>query len=656
MNAAVENPGLPGPVERACLIRAVEERLLRLFAEGKVAGTTHTCIGQELSAVMLAASLDPTRDVIVSNHRCHGHYVAWTDDVEGLIAEVMGKKTGVCGGIGGSQHLCGRRFYSNGIQGGIVPVTTGMAFANKLAGGGGIAVVCMGDGTLGEGVVYESFNIAAKWGLPLLALLENNRYAQSTSQSETLAGDICARAEAFGWRTYQADTWDFVALEKTLRAAVAQVRSTQAPVLVRVDTYRLAAHSKSDDNRDPQEIAAHAARDPINHALAARSLPVQAAYDAARQRVEKAVAAADGIAPEPLNAAYVPAAAQSAAAAPLQWRAVDLVAGSQLDAINRALRDWLADDPRVLLMGEDIRAPYGGAFKVTRGLSDQFPERVFNTPISEAGIVGVGNGLALSGWRPIVEIMFGDFLSLCFDQLVNHAAKFAGMYNNQVRAPLIVRTPMGGGRGYGPTHSQNLEKHFVGTPGLNVIVLHGRADIGAMYAALRGFDGPMVIIENKLLYAARCDTPVPAHFRLEQSAAQFPTTRLLPKGQADITVVVFGRLSVVAEKVIANLYDKDEISVELIMPLRVSPFDAAPVLESVRRTGKLLVIEEGAEGFDLASEVIATVCIADKGSRPLKVRRLAARAVPIPSAMELERQVLPGEAEISAACLELFDA
>jgi 2-oxoisovalerate dehydrogenase E1 component len=650
MNAVIDRPGPLSPVERACLIRAVEERLLRLFAEGKVAGTTHTCIGQELSAVMLAASLDPSRDVIVSNHRCHGHYVAWTDDVEGLIAEVMGKKTGVCGGIGGSQHLCGRQFYSNGIQGGIVPVTTGMAFANKLGGGGGIAVVCIGDGTLGEGVVYESFNIAAKWGLPLLVVLENNRYAQSTSQSETLAGDICARAAAFGWRTYHADTWDFTTLEKVLGAAVAEVRSTQTPVMVRVDTYRLAAHSKSDDNRDPEEIAAHAARDPINYALAAGSLPVQAAYDAARQRVEMAVAAADSVAHEPLSAAAVPAATAS------QWRALEPVAGTQLDAINRALRDWLADDPRVLLMGEDIRAPYGGAFKVTRGLSDQFPDRIFNTPISEAAIVGVGNGLALSGWRPIVEIMFGDFLSLCFDQLVNHAAKFAGMYNDQVRAPIIVRTPMGGGRGYGPTHSQNLEKHFVGTPGLNVIVLHGRAAIGGMYSALRGFDGPMLIIENKLLYGARCDTPVPAHFRLEENAELFPTTRLYPKSLPDLTVVVFGRLSVVAEKVIANLYDNDEISIELIMPLRVSPFDPAPVLESVRQTGKLLVIEEGAEGFDLAAEVISTVCIAATGSRPLKVRRLAAKAVPIPSAMELERQVLPGETEITAACLELFDA
>ena len=148
-------------LELAVLIRAVEERLLRLFAEGKVAGTTHTCIGQELSAVMLADSLDRERDIIFSNHRCHGHFIAWTGDVEGLIAEVMGRRTGVCRGIGGSQHLCGRQFFSNGVQGGIVPVSAGIAYAQKLSQSGGIVAVCVGDGTLGEGVVYETFNIAS---------------------------------------------------------------------------------------------------------------------------------------------------------------------------------------------------------------------------------------------------------------------------------------------------------------------------------------------------------------------------------------------------------------------------------------------------------------------------------------------------------------
>src|SRR6185437_10396616 len=139
--------------------------------------------------------------------RCHGHYLAWTDDVEGLIAEVMGKRTGPCAGIGGSQHLCGRQFFSNGIQGGIVPVAAGIALGQRLARQGAVTAVCIGDGTLGEGVVYEVLNLSVRWSLPLLIVLENNGYAQSTAQSETLAGDICARAAAFGMTTLHANTW-----------------------------------------------------------------------------------------------------------------------------------------------------------------------------------------------------------------------------------------------------------------------------------------------------------------------------------------------------------------------------------------------------------------------------------------------------------------
>ncbi len=638
-------------LQRAYLIRLVEERLLALFSEGKLAGTTHTCIGQELSAVLLAESLDPQRDVIFSNHRCHGHFIAWTDDVEGLIAEIMGMNAGVCTGIGGSQHLCGRRFFSNGVQGGIVPVSAGLAFAQKLAGEQGVVAVCIGDGTLGEGVIYETFNMAAKWGLPLLILLENNHYAQSTHQSETLAGDICARAAAFGIRTFSGNTWEHGALGDTLRTAVDLVRSQSIPVFVRVDTYRLAAHSKGDDNRDCAEIAEFTARDPVNTWLNAANNADLADSAAARSRVDRAVSLAASGQPRDVKPATVSVRAVSPGR-----RAMQAESGTQLDAINRALHDWLDADPRAIILGEDIRSPYGGAFKATRGLSDRFSDRVFNAPISEAAIVGVGNGLALSGARPIVEIMFGDFLTLCCDQLVNHAAKFKSMYAEKVRAPLIVRAPMGGGRGYGPTHSQNLEKHFVGVPGLIVVVLHGRAQIGALYRALRDVVDPVLMIENKLLYRERADAPLPPGYSLHESNASIPTTVLVPQDAPDITVVAFGRMSVLAERAAAALADQEEIVLELILPLCVSPLDIDFIRESVARTGRLLVVEEGAESFDLASEVITGVATAYSGDTPLRVRRLGAYPAPIPSSVELERLVLPAERSIFDACVELFDA
>ncbi len=188
-------------IKQALTIRMVEEKFLELFSLGKLNGTVHTCVGQEFSAMAFAGQLEKG-DFIFSNHRCHGHYIAFTDDVRGLLAELLGKASGTSGGIGSSQHLCRNNFYSNGIQGGIVPVAAGYALGNKLNKNGAIGVVFIGDGTLGEGVLYETMNIISKWNIPLLIVCENNFYAQSTPQSINLAGSITARAEAFGIKTW----------------------------------------------------------------------------------------------------------------------------------------------------------------------------------------------------------------------------------------------------------------------------------------------------------------------------------------------------------------------------------------------------------------------------------------------------------------------
>ena len=202
---------------------------------------------------------------------------------------------------------------------------------------------------------------------------------------------------------------------------------------------------------------------------------------------------------------------------------------------------------------------------------------------------------------------------------------------------------MGGGRGYGPTHSQNIEKHFVGVPGLAVAILHARTRVDALYEALRAVDDPILLIENKLLYRERADAALPEGYTRYESAALLPTTVLRPADQPDITIVAFGRMSGLAEQAAVALAAREEIAPELLFPLSVSPLDIEPIRESVARTGRLLVVEEGAEGFDLAAEVIAGVALGYRGSAPLRVRRLAAHAAPIPSAIDLERTVLPSQ-------------
>jgi TPP-dependent pyruvate/acetoin dehydrogenase alpha subunit len=275
------------------LIRRFEETLLDLFGAGEISGTTHTCIGQEADAVAVASCLDARSDVIVSNHRCHGHYLAFTDDVDGLLREILGREGGVCGGKGGSQHLCTDNFYSNGILGSTLPLATGMALAERERGTGGVASVFIGDGTLGQGVLYESLNIASLWKLPLLVVLENNGYAQTTPSALQVAGDIEARAAAFGVPTARLDSTDVDEIRGRAELAVAHVREAGGPFFLAIDTYRFSPHSKGDDFREPEEIAARRERDPLTIAGSRIDTSVRGEIEsAAESRVSDAVARA----------------------------------------------------------------------------------------------------------------------------------------------------------------------------------------------------------------------------------------------------------------------------------------------------------------------------------------------------------------------------
>ena len=236
------------------LIRCFEETLMAEFKRGIFHGTTHSYLGQEADAVGVIGQLHES-DIVVSNHRCHGHFLAYGGDPFKLFAELMGKTMGVCGGRGGSQHIHWQNFYSNGIQGGIVPLATGMALAEKRKGSGAVAVVFIGDGTLGEGVVYETFNLAALWGAPILYVLENNQIAQTTPIGLVLAGGICARFEAFSIPAVRIDSSDVMEIASLASDLLASIRMEFKPRALVIDTARFGPHSKGDDTRPAEEIA-----------------------------------------------------------------------------------------------------------------------------------------------------------------------------------------------------------------------------------------------------------------------------------------------------------------------------------------------------------------------------------------------------------------
>lgn len=253
-------------LQKALHIRAFEKVLLDLYEEGLIHGTVHTCIGQELISAVFAEFITED-DHIFSNHRCHGHFLAYANDYYTLLAEILGHSDGCNQGLGGSQHLKFKNFLSSGIQAGLMPIAAGISLNTKIRKNDCNNILFIGDGTLGQGVAYETFNIASKWELPLLVIVENNFYAQSTAQNNYLSGSISSRFSAFDIPCYQTSTWDLEDLIGKIEDSIRYIKKTCKSYALIIETYRLAAHSKGDDLRDKEEIDDYIERDILNQLL-----------------------------------------------------------------------------------------------------------------------------------------------------------------------------------------------------------------------------------------------------------------------------------------------------------------------------------------------------------------------------------------------------
>jgi pyruvate/2-oxoglutarate/acetoin dehydrogenase E1 component len=328
-----------------------------------------------------------------------------------------------------------------------------------------------------------------------------------------------------------------------------------------------------------------------------------------------------------------------------------------LEALNRGLHEAFEQDKHVYLIGEDLLDPYGGAFKVSKGLSTKYPDRVWTSPVSEAGIVGIGTGMALRGLRPVIEIMFGDFSALAADQVINSLTKFRGMYNDQVQVPLVIRTPMGGRRGYGPTHSQTLEKLFLGVPGLRTLAANTFSDPGELLRkAILEDAGPVLFVENKVLYLRPVlDSAALKDFDMETTRVDFPVRTLRIRGapQAKVTLTTYGYMAELARDAILRLAFEHEIFCELVVPTQLSPFEPdgkldASLTKSLQKTTRLLTLEESTYTLGWGAEVVARAAQAFP-SQLKAVHRLAAADQPIPASAPLEEAMLPGIEHIVAA-------
>lgn len=630
-------------LKTAFRVRAVEFALLDLFGKGKLHGTIHTCVGQELTGAIIGSRLADF-DFVTSNHRCHGHFIGATGNWRGLIDEIVGNADGVCAGIGSSQHLWAPNFISNGQQAGLLPVAAGLALDRKRRYEGSLVTSFIGEGTLGEGVLYETLNLSSLWELPHLIVCENNFYSQSTPQSLALAGEIGARAAAFNIDVHEASIWDPVHLTGVIDETLHHVRTSSRPAFLVVKAYRLQAHSKGDDQRPAAEIGWFNARDPLN-AILRDNAEYRSFYEEATLETNAYAAEAlkkPSLAPE-LYFVDQLLPNQSRALVPAS-PAEPLRIGQQL---NRFYSAYLRSDENAFFIGEDLGHPYGGAFKIADGMQSEFPDRVLSTPISEAAIVGIGAGLAIAGNRPFVEIMFGDFMTLTVDQIVNNAAKFFHMYNRHLTCPLVVRTPMGGRRGYGPTHSQSLERMFVGMDNTVTLSTNSLIDVADQLAALRSLSCPAIVFENKVDYTLRPFEP-PSTFTVHQSDAAFPTVVVRPvRSQPTLTIVSYGGIARLLADNLLVIFDEADVVPELVVPTCLHPLDMSAIHHSLDRTRRIAIVEEGSLYAAVGSEILARIAERSSGIAAL---RIGARPMPIPSTPALEELALPG---ISRICDEL---
>ena len=630
-------------------IRRFEERASDLYKATEIPGFLHLSIGQEASAVGACWPLT-ARDGITSTHRGHGHVLAKGLDAASMMAELMGKETGTCHGRGGSMHIAdpGLGVYgANGIVAAGLPIAGGVATAAKLRGAGDVVVAFFGDGAVAQGMFHEAVNLAAVWELPVVFFCENNGYSEFSAAADQHRASLSARAAGYGIDYEHVDGNDVVAVAQTMTRVVQGLRDGAGPILIEAETYRWHGHYEGDPERyrSPEEVAAAKQTDPLLIArqhLAIAGVDV-ALTDAIDEEIDKEIEAAIEQArsapePAPETLQHFVSAPRPALPEPAPIPG-DAEVFRSMDAVRLALEHELAADPDVFVAGIDVGAG-GNVFGLTRGLAQAFPGRVRDTPISESAIVGLAVGAAMAGMKPVVEVMYMDFLGVCLDMLLNQAAKLRFMTGGRAALPLVVRTQFGAGRSSGSQHSQSLEAMLAHIPGLTVVMPANPADTYGLLRAAIQDPNPVVFVENRLQYGLKAPRP--------------PADYLVPLGKAkvvrpgtDVTIVSWSRM-VQDCLAAADQLATEGVSVEVIDLRTISPLDRETVLASLAKTSRLVIAHEAVRDFGVGAELAAMAV--DEGFWHLDapVTRIAPPHTPVPYAPSLEREWLPSSDTIAA--------
>ncbi len=623
------------------LPRRIEERMLLLLRQGKLS-KWFSGIGQEAISVGATYALEPD-DVILPLHRNLGVFTTRGVDLKRLFRQLMGKAGGFTKGRDRTFHFGAPEYRIIGMishLGAMLPVADGVALAFQLRGEKRVALAFMGEGATSEGDFHEALNLAAVWKLPVVFLIENNGYALSTPTYEQYACErLSDRAIGYGMEGFQIDGNDVLVVYEAVRYAAEKARAGGGPTLIEAITFRMRGHEEASGTRYvPRELFEHwAQRDPI--LLFTRRLESEGVLDASFQSaVEARIRAQIEEAVEDALSAPWPEStperelADVYAPSPVRTTRPEGPTPEKryLDAISEALWQAMERDPTVILMGQDI-AEYGGVFKVTEGFLERFGKaRVRSTPIIESGAIGAALGLALEGFKPVVEMQFADFVSCGFNQIVNNLAKTHYRWGAAVN--VTIRLPAGGGTGAGPFHSQNPEAWFLHVPGLKLVAPATPEDAKGLLLAAIEDPNPVLYFEHKLLYRS-LKGPVPsAPYTIEIGRA-----RIARPGR-DLLIVTYG-LGVHWALELAERLAEEGIALEVIDLRSLLPWDKELVLESVRRINRVVVLHEANLTGGVGAEIAAT--IGEEAFRDLDapVYRVASLDIPIPFSEQLERHI-----------------
>lgn len=660
-------------------IRALENNIHNLLSKAVLKGASHLYAGQEAVAVGAIGALKDT-DFITSTHRGHGHAhahgdsAAKTDEAKQehynkMMAEVLGKSDGYCKGKGGSMHIADvehGNLGATGIVAGNIPVAVGAALAQKIKKTDSVVLCFFGDGATNTGNFHESLNMASIWDLPVVFIVENNKYAMSVPWKKSSKLEHAAdRAAAYGMPGVIVDGMDVLKVRKAVSEAVDRARAGEGPTLVECETYRYYGHSHSDPRayRTREEEAEYRAKDPIKNLSKDLSIigflqdeefvqmeeQVDEKLDAAMQFSENS--------PEPspdqlYTDVYAPSKTteKDVEAEKLLREKVknsnDMREITYVQALVEAMREEMQRDEHVFIMGEDVGL-YGGAYGATRGLMDEFgQERVIDTPISEATIGGAAVGAAMVGMRPIAEIMYVDFTPLTMDQIANQGAKNRYMFGGKTSVPMVLRTEGGAGRAIAAHHSQSLEALWTHFPGIYVVMPSTPYDAKGLLKAAIQDDNPVMFIEHKMLYKEKGRVPE------EDYIIPFGVADVKREGK-DLTIVTYSRM-VLRSLEAAEILAKEGIDVEVVDLRTLNPLDMDTVIKSIQKTGRFVGVTEAYENSSFINEVMAQ--INDKAFDWLDAPmvRVASANVPVPRAEVLEDLAIPNVGKIVEACRKVM--